>query len=284
LSHDPVFAFDNLRRWPPDARTLMVDGLRLLRKAEPATHVTCDSCVAGHVIDVDVREYASGTIGVAHCPECGRVSVPLERLSQWRLDLNELASRLAKTVEARGTPTIEKPDRLALVGTVKVNGSVRDVFLMRGITWPDSITTLEGSRRLNQASRPIVFTFTGPAGDGMPVSCTIVPLLDYVSIESRRIVVDPISLERTPGADAPGDSDVSALPDIDRAVVTYLSEHPHESRLITDIVAGAGYSATPTKDAIKRLTDLGLIGRPHGTKRQGLALTNRGRRLLTQLC
>lgn len=261
----------------------MADGLGLLRKAEPTTHVTCDSCVAGLVIDVDVREYASGTIGVAHCPECGRVSVPLERISRWRLDLKKLASRVAKTVKAGGTPTIEKPDRLALVGTVKVNGSVRDVYLMRGITWPDSITTLEGSRRLKQASRPIVFTFAAPAGDGMPVSCTIVPLPDYVSIGSRRIVVDPVSLERTPGADAPGESDVSALPDIDRAVVTYLAEHPYESRLITDIVAGAGYSATPTKDAIKRLTDLGLIGRPHGTKRQGLALTDRGRKLVNEL-
>ena len=78
-----------------------------------------------------------------------------------------------------------------------------------------------------------------------------------------------------------GDASTAALADVDMAVLQALGEAPHATKLIREIVVTSGYRKTATKKAIKRLEEQQLIGRPPGTKRRGLAVTDAGLKLLT---
>ena len=55
----------------------------LLEELSPIDLVACDGCPDAHMLDVDLCEYPTGTTGMAKCPACGRVEVPLDRLRQW---------------------------------------------------------------------------------------------------------------------------------------------------------------------------------------------------------
>lgn len=78
-----------------------------------------------------------------------------------------------------------------------------------------------------------------------------------------------------------GDPSTAALADVDMTVLQVLGEAPHSTRFIREIVIASGYRQTATKKAIKRLEEQQLIGRPQGTKRRGLAVTDAGLKLLT---
>lgn len=78
-----------------------------------------------------------------------------------------------------------------------------------------------------------------------------------------------------------GDPITAALADVDMAVLQALGERPHATKLVREIVVASGYRKTATQKAIKRLEEQQLIGRPRGTKRRGLAVTDVGMKLLT---
>jgi hypothetical protein len=63
---------------------------------------------------------------------------------------------------------------------------------------------------------------------------------------------------------------------VDAAVVTALAESRNEPLLINEIVTKTGYKYTATKDAIKRLMKRKIVGRPPGTKRQGIVIRKSG--------
>lgn len=81
-------------------------------------------------------------------------------------------------------------------------------------------------------------------------------------------------------SDRDDDAAIDALPERELAILEAMASNAHQTMLITDIVTAGGYSKTATKDALGRLEELGLVGRPPGTKRKGMAMTRAGREFL----
>lgn len=112
----------------------------------------------------------------------------------------------------------------------------------------------------------------------------VLSVAEIVQVQKRRIVLDRRAvLTQSPahaGRDDGADSGTLALGDVDMAVLQVLAERPHDARFIDDIVVASGFGKTAVKDAIKRLQDAKLIGRPASTKRRGLAITEEGLRVI----
>ena len=153
----PRFSADEVGTWPEGTEDVLIDA-GLVGPTDNAASVLCDACAGGHVEEVlyirsppgsDPRAYIS-------CPECGRVRVPLERLRRWQVDFDGLASAVASGLDLAGTVQSLIPERLWQLGTATLAGPSRDVFLGRGLGWPDAPQVL--SNPTFQAARfPLVF-------------------------------------------------------------------------------------------------------------------------------
>jgi hypothetical protein len=78
----------------------------------------------------------------------GRVSIDMERLQQWSVDLGALARTVATALNFLDGVGSITPGRVWLLGARKFDDHMRDVFLVRGVTWPDSHQILESKPRL----------------------------------------------------------------------------------------------------------------------------------------
>lgn len=152
----PVFAFDEVRRWPAGLLDRLV-AIGLLREVEPAELIACDDCNEGHVLEPEIREYPDiGEVAAAKCPTCGRVQFSLDRLKQWGVHFDGLASLLAADLKLDTLPTPLVPGRINQLGSVATPGGMLDVFLARGLTWDDAGAVLASADRLTTSKAPIV--------------------------------------------------------------------------------------------------------------------------------
>ena len=118
----PVFAADDTRPWAPGAREAMIDRA-ILKEIEPAQIAYCDGCIDQHPLDVDIRNYPTGVLGVAKCPECGRVNIPLERLRQWQLASIGLAQSVMIAIGSSGPLDEISINRIWSLGTIPGNNA-----------------------------------------------------------------------------------------------------------------------------------------------------------------
>jgi len=155
----PVFDHAEIRRWPRGTRERFSE-LGLLREIEPAESILCVSC-GEHVITPDICEYpvVGKTVGVAKCPECGRVEIELDQLRQWAPAFDGLVRLLGAELSFHAPITPVVPGRGCLLGTMATAGGPMDVFLFRGLCWHDAQSVMESVARFNAASSPVVIVF-----------------------------------------------------------------------------------------------------------------------------
>jgi hypothetical protein len=153
----PVFTGDEVRRLPATTRRLL-ESRSLIRPSENLQVIECDACGEGHVEEVVILTEPTGSQPRAYisCPEAGRVSVDLESLQQWSVDLDVVARTVATALDLCDRIVSIRPGRVWLLGTRKLDGRTRDVFFVRGITWPDSRQLLESAARLASSSCPVI--------------------------------------------------------------------------------------------------------------------------------
>jgi hypothetical protein len=130
----------------------------LLERIEHAQSVVCDACAEGHVEEVTFIESPSGSPVRAYlrCPEHGRVPVPLDRLSQWRIDFEGLARAVASSLDLAGEVELLVADRLWRLGSGHLGGRTREVFFGRGLGWPDAAAVIGGSPAFQAARTPLI--------------------------------------------------------------------------------------------------------------------------------
>ena len=155
---DPVFIGDEIRRWPANIRHLF-EFHSLIRQSENLRVIDCDACGDSHVEEVEILTEPPGTKPRAYisCPEAGRVFVEWERLQQWSVDLEALARTVAAALDLRDRIVSITPSRVWLLGTRKFVERMQDVFLVRGINWPDNRQILESATRLANSPCPLIF-------------------------------------------------------------------------------------------------------------------------------
>jgi len=202
----PIWPFDEVKRWPAGVLDRLVS-LGIVKEIGWTYIVACDSCVDNHQLEVDIIDYPTGTIGMAKCPECGRLPVPLDRLRQWAPHFDGLARAVALAVGAAGGVTVEVPDRLLFLGVVQHENASVDLFLARGLGWEDGSQMLQRSRRLRVSASPAMLV-----PDKLPMPTTASPVqpaigalveLATVGEHGLDMTLDPLwSQDVIPHADA----------------------------------------------------------------------------------
>jgi hypothetical protein len=91
MAEKPIFVADEIARWPEGLFALLT-GYELVRRTENASAAVCDACGHDHVEPIVMLPLPDGAGFRAYieCPHEGRVSIPLDRLHQWMLDVPKL--------------------------------------------------------------------------------------------------------------------------------------------------------------------------------------------------
>lgn len=171
----------------------------LVRETQAASSVVCDACDFGHVEDVVFIDTPAdaGVRAYIMCPDNGRVRVPIDRLRRWELDFDGLARGVAAALAGNGVPEELVPSRLWFVGKAVFATRSRDVFLARGLTWPDAHDVVKQASRLATSGTPLVFVAgavppTTVWGTNMP---PVMPLSVVLALHDGRISVDRMHIE-----------------------------------------------------------------------------------------
>lgn len=202
--YEARFSADDVSAWPEDQESILGEA-QIIRRDDNTTSVVCDACHGGHVEDVVLIESPPGSPVRAyiHCPEAGRVAVPLERLKQWAVDFHGLAVAVAKGLHLTGEVEEMVPGRLWSLGKTTIGGRSRDAFLARGTTWVDAPCVFGSCEQLN-ASRGALVLVPGDmspqdAWTGDPPS--VVPLKLVARLEDKHLAFDRDHLESLLTAD-----------------------------------------------------------------------------------
>lgn len=125
LAKKPVFTADEVAGWPQGLCSVL-EGYELIRPMANASSVRCDACGMDHLEQVTMLPLPSGGGFRAYilCPQEGRVSVPLDRLRQWMVDVPKVIAMTGWTppVPRVEEPAISDPIRLTVTEVAKYIG------------------------------------------------------------------------------------------------------------------------------------------------------------------
>jgi hypothetical protein len=197
----PLFTWDEVSAWPAGALAHLL-ALGLLRPGANAASVVCDACGEGHVGEVLFLDTPGGEPrAYVHCPEAGRARVPLERLRRWEVHFPGLATAVAAALGTAGEVEEILPGRIWLLGRIALDGRPREVFLARGLLWPDAAEAVGKATRLLASSRPVVLV----GGDLPPAQIwrgdppRILPLSALLCGDGEKLTADVTVLAATSG-------------------------------------------------------------------------------------
>jgi hypothetical protein len=187
-SERPLFTEADLRRWPEGyGRRLCEAGL--LRLAEIATHVVCPGCHSGHIEPVIPQVGPVGMRFYVRCPETLRVEVPADHLRQWTVALDALVKALASALRPGSRSREVVPGRLWKLCKMPWRESQREIFLARGLGWPDSPAV---TAKIPPVGRPIVLVpdAAPPRNIWSTNAPAVVSLSRVATLDDGKIAVD----------------------------------------------------------------------------------------------
>ena len=145
-----------LADWPPGERKTIVD-LGLIRRTTDATALICDDCGESHIAEI-VRDARRPELPYYRCPRIGRVPITVEAAHQWEVDFDRLAALIRKALGLGGKASTLTPSRIWLLGRQQQAIGFWELFLVRGVCWPDGVGLLDQCLRLQQSPAPVVLT------------------------------------------------------------------------------------------------------------------------------
>jgi len=151
------FSGAEVAAWP-EGHADMLAAAGVLRRDDNATSVVCEAYPEGHVEEVVFIESPPGSHirSYIHCPEAGRVNVPMDRLKQWAVDFHGLARAAAIGLDLAGEVEEIMSARLWFLGKTTIGGRSREVFFARGATWIDAPGVFGACERLNSSKGALV--------------------------------------------------------------------------------------------------------------------------------
>jgi len=230
-----AFTADEAAHWPKGALERFV-AMGILREVEPAEEVRCNECEEGCWIKPRIRDdpRTSEAVGTYFCrrnKDIGRFKVDLSRARRWEFSLGGLAKAVSKAAKPTGKVTELVPERLAMLGTVKLDGKNRELFLARGAAWPDAQVIFGGAVRLKTASHPVILTLAGmPLGDLLSgVKNAVRPLVEIADFDGKVLHI-PLQgafpeVAPSPWADIPNEPIT-----LDQFMVKYCEKRSKEAR------------------------------------------------------
>lgn len=233
----PLFSPDMLRHWPSDAANRL-QAAGFLRQAETAQRVICPGCYEGHVEDVVTTRFPDGLPRLfVYCPEVLRAEVPAESLRQWTIDFERLAGALARALAVYGKLLPLVPNRLWRLGKALWRGTMRDVFLVRGVTWSDAPQIVG---RIGRSRCPIVLVSNclPPIETWGNCRPAVIPLPDVAWLDEDALAIDAASMAALV-ADADAAWDDRGGPTLDKRQLRQLIRAQRDSQLQDDVLVAA---------------------------------------------
>ncbi len=195
------FGLDDLKQWrPEEVAALLSSGV--LEEAGYSTSVICPGCELHCLAEAELLSVQDGEAPRAHvvCQErddIGRVPIPLERLSQWRVSLDVLAEIVTAQVATGGVPINCLQQRLWRLGQIPTGGDHSDVFLARGTQWDDAAVVLGQAEMFRGSSLSVVLTLSDAAAeDVFGESVRAIPLSSMLSMGSGGLELDRRAITR----------------------------------------------------------------------------------------
>lgn len=190
-----IFTADEVSEWPSGAAAKLIR-IQLLEEIEPAKDVLCLECDEGCWIEPRIQDdpHTGKPVGVYFCrrnEDVGRFYVDLSRRARWRFDLTGLAAVVSKATGAVGRVASLVDGRLAFLGTATVDGKTRELFLVRGVAWPDASQAFGNCSRLKMASHPVMLTLATMPGEPLWDGCELAarPLVEIINFEKGRMKI-----------------------------------------------------------------------------------------------
>jgi len=194
-----VLSAAELARWQPDQRDAIIK-LGLLRRTSDATALICEDCGQPHPAEV-IRDPRRLQAPYYLCPEIGRVPLVAEALQRWEADFDQIAVLIRRAVGLTSKAATLVPSRVWLLGRQRTDGGYWELFLMRGLCWPDGIRLLDQCSRLQQSPAPVVVVpYRLPSGESAARSWPMRTLSEIVSLGGSGLVVDVETLATAVGA------------------------------------------------------------------------------------
>lgn len=201
-----------LERLPAEPVDWLI-GAGILGGAEPDMGALCCECEEMCRVKPEIiTDVATGRKrAFLYCAREGPIWFGMDAFNRRKLRLDRLAQVVAEAAGCIGSPVELVPERLWLLGTVPIDGKARELFLARGLAWPDARKVLGQCARLRASACPAVLTLAGmPSGDLVPgQKLPVRPIAELVRFDSEapRVSLDGAfpEAEPSPWTDIPND-------------------------------------------------------------------------------
>ena len=153
-----VYPYHEVAEFSPGVVERLIK-LDILREIAPATGVRCDECEENCWIEPTFHDLPNGRVAYYSCnrnEEVGGFFVGLDRFRLWECHFAGLAALVAKAIKATSGIKEDVTGRIWFLGTVLRVSQTRDVFLVRGLTWPDAANVIGQAKRFQAAKGPII--------------------------------------------------------------------------------------------------------------------------------
>jgi hypothetical protein len=193
-----VLSAAEIARWQSDQRDAIIK-LGLLRRISDATALICEDCGLPHPAEV-IRDPRKPGHPFYLCPEIGRVPLTPTDLQRWEANFDQIAVLIRRAVGLKAKVASVVDSRIWLLGRQPTENGYWELFLMRGLCWPDGLRLLDQCSRLQQSPAPVVVVpYRLPPSETLAKSWPIRTLTEIVSIDGSNLVVDLASLETAVG-------------------------------------------------------------------------------------
>ena len=132
-----VLSAAEIARWPSGQRDAIIN-LGLLRRTSDATALICDDCGTPHPAEV-IRDPRKPHQPYYLCPEIGRVPLAPTDLQRWEADFDQVAALIREAIRLTSKAATLVMSRIWLLGRQRIGDRYWELFLMRGLCWPDGI-------------------------------------------------------------------------------------------------------------------------------------------------
>jgi hypothetical protein len=124
-----------------------------------------------------------------------------EALQRWEADFDQIAVLIRRAVGLTSKAATLVPSRIWLLGRQRTDDGYWELFLMRGLCWPDGLQLLDQCSRLHQSPAPVVVVPCRlPSGESAARSWPMRTLSEIVSLGGSGLVVDVETLATAVGS------------------------------------------------------------------------------------
>lgn len=185
---------DEIPYWPSNGLEFLVKW-GMLAEAKYRTCIECDGCEEMCPMPVVVipKSDPKGEQAFVICDKRDDIDiVPIEfdRLRQWKIDPDRIASLLNRLLKSDQTPQAIIQERLWRLGMVEIAGTRREVLFARGVNWADGDRIFDEIARKVNSTESFLFVPNDPRREDVQNHVITLSLFEALFIADDKLLID----------------------------------------------------------------------------------------------